>query len=140
MDKEKEALFDVLDIVAANQDQTVAALRKREILTPQQEKRITYLMNHPGRRNEVLAEWKEARKVWLHPALKTAWARWERSIADGVCDWCGSEDVPSCIQEHIMRDANAVVNAFKPKPPPRKKSRDATDKLAQSYFDEAMGD
>lgn len=139
MDKDKEAIFDALDIIRKNQDESVAKLVKRKILSLQQGKRIDYLMKHPGKKQEVLAEWYESRAVWMHPGLKPVLDRWNKTLADGVCDWCGSEDISACLQDHIIRAANDVIKSVMPKPAKRKKKMlSAEDLLAAPYFQEAM--
>ncbi len=134
MDQEKEALFDALDIIRANLDRSVANLVKSSILTTQQGKRIEYLMKNPAKKAEVLAEWQEARKVWMHPKLMPILKAWEKSASTGVCDWCGSEQPGECIKDHIMQDANDAIKSVMPKVPKGKKKLSTEDQLAQPYF------
>ncbi len=138
VDKETEAIFDALDIIRANEDSSVSNLVKRGVMTPQQGKRIDYLMKHPGRKREILEQWKKERKIWMHTGLKPILARWQKSEAAGVCEWCGSETPQECIKDHIMSDVNEVINSVMPKKPRGRKTPTADDQLAQPYFDDAI--
>ena len=136
--EEKEAIFDALDIINSNKEATAADLVRRGLLTKQQEKRISYLMDHSGQRDAILAEWREVRKAHIHPRLKEMLVLWERSESNGVCEWCGSSDLASCIQGHILESANDVILGLDPAGKGQRHNNDM-DPTTKAAFDEMEG-